>query len=102
MSDLSYLVGLLPQDVIWAGGGIGVFQLIVNSAAIIMGGHVRVGLEDNIWYDHHKKELSTNEKSIRRIVRIAAELSREIATPEEAREMIGLSRHQLLTENVMS
>ncbi len=101
MSDLSYLVGLLPQDVIWAGGGIGVFQLIVNSAAIIMGGHVRVGLEDNVWYDHHKKELSTNEKSIHRIIRIATELGREVATPEETREMIGLSHHQLLAENVI-
>lgn len=58
MSDLSYLVNLLPQDALWAGGGIGIFQLVVNSAAIIMGGHVRVGIEDNIWYDHHKTEFT--------------------------------------------
>ena len=91
MSDLSYLVNLLPADTIWAGGGIGIFQLVVNTAAIIMGCHVRVGLEDNIWYDYGKKELSTNEKSIQRIRRIATELRREIATPGDVREMLGLS-----------
>ena len=90
MSDLSYLVSLLPQDAVWAGGGIGIFQLVVNAAAIIMGGHVRVGLEDNIWYDYNKKEVSTNEKSIQRIVRIAGELGRGIATPAEVRGMLGL------------
>ena len=90
MSDLCHLVSLLPQDAVWAGGGIGVFQLTVNSGAIIMGGHVRTGIEDNIWYDHQKTELTTNEKSITRLRRICAELGREIATPEEARQMIGL------------
>lgn len=91
MSDLSYLVNLLPQDAIWAGGGIGIFQLVVNAAAVIMGGHVRVGIEDNIWYDYGKKELSTNEKNIQRLRRIATELRREIATPGDVREMLGLS-----------
>jgi 3-keto-5-aminohexanoate cleavage enzyme len=97
MSDLSYLVNLLPQDALWAGGGIGVFQLIVNSAAIIMGGHVRVGIEDNIWYDLAKTELTTNGKSIKRLKRIAAELGREIATPEETRQMLGLGTRALPT-----
>lgn len=92
MSDLSYLVGQLPQDSAWAGGGIGIFQLIVNTAAIIMGGHVRTGLEDNIWYDHQKTELTTNEKSINRIKRIAGELGREVAIPEETRQMLGLEK----------
>ena len=91
MSDLSYLVNLLPADTIWAGGGIGIFQLVVNMAAIIMGGHVRVGIEDNIWYDYGKKELSTNKKSIQRLRRIATELGREIAAPGDVREMLGLS-----------
>jgi uncharacterized protein (DUF849 family) len=90
MADFSHLVNLLPEDAVWAGGGIGVFQLVMNSAAIIMGGHVRVGLEDNIWYDNHKEELTTNEKSIQRIRRIAKEIGREIATPAEARKMLGL------------
>ena len=91
MSDLSYLISLLPPDAVWASGGIGLFQLVVNTAAIVMGGHVRTGVEDNIWYDHRKTELTTNEKSIQRIGRIARELGREIATPEEARNMLGLN-----------
>jgi uncharacterized protein (DUF849 family) len=91
MADFSHLVNLLPEDVVWAGGGIGVFQLVINSAAIIMGGHVRVGLEDNIWYDNGKQELTTNKKSIQRIKRIAKEIGREIASPAEAREMLGLN-----------
>jgi uncharacterized protein (DUF849 family) len=91
MADFSHLVSLLPEDAVWAGGGMGIFQLVVNSAAIVMGGHVRVGLEDNLWYDFGKEELTTNERSIQRIKRIAAELGREIANPEEARKMMGLN-----------
>ncbi len=90
MADLCHLAGMLPSDAVWAGGGIGIFQLVVNSGAIIMGGHVRVGIEDNIWYDHHKTELTTNSKSIRRLRRIASEIGREIATPKEARQALGL------------
>lgn len=97
MSDLCHLVGLLPQDALWSGGGIGVFQLAVNSAAIIMGGHVRTGIEDNIWQDHQKTKLTTNEKSITRLVRICAELGREIATPIEARHMMGMKVPRTLT-----
>lgn len=90
MSDLSYLVNLLPPDAIWSGGGIGLFQLGVNTAAIVMGGHVRTGIEDNIWYDYKKTELTTNEKSMQRMVRIGRELGREVATPQEVRSMLGL------------
>ncbi len=100
VSDLSYLVNLLPEEAIWAGGGIGIFQLVVNSAAIIMGGHVRVGIEDNIWYDHQKKELTNNVKSIMRIGRITDEIGRVIATPEEAREMLGLSSRRVYQESL--
>jgi 3-keto-5-aminohexanoate cleavage enzyme len=90
LSDLVYLRSLLPPDAVWAGGGLGTFQLVVNSASILMGGHVRVGIEDNICYDRERKELTTNEKSILRLKRIASELGREIASPEEARRMLGL------------
>jgi uncharacterized protein (DUF849 family) len=91
MLELCHLVNLIPEDACWAGGGIGTFQLPVNTAAILMGGHVRVGIEDNIWYDFDKTTLTTNERSIKRLKRIAAEFRRDTATPVEAREMIGLS-----------
>jgi len=92
MADLAYLEGQLPPGSLWAGAGIGVFQLVVNTAAILMGGHVRVGLEDNIWYDHARTELATNGDLIRRVRRIATELQREIATPAETRAMLGIPR----------
>ena len=58
--------------------------------AIVMGGHVRVGLEDNIYY--RKGELAANEQLVARVARIADEVSRPVATPDEAREILGLTR----------
>jgi 3-keto-5-aminohexanoate cleavage enzyme len=55
-----------------------------------MGGHVRVGLEDSIYYSYPKKDMATNEQLVKRVVRIAGELGREIATPSDAREILGL------------
>jgi len=55
---------------------------------IIMGGHVRVGLEDNIFI--RRRELARNHELVEKIVRLATELEREIATPDEARAMLGL------------
>jgi len=55
-----------------------------------MGGHVRVGIEDNIYYKHPTKELATNENLVKRIVRVAKLLGRDLATPSEAREILGL------------
>jgi 3-keto-5-aminohexanoate cleavage enzyme len=55
-----------------------------------MGGHVRVGVEDSIYYKYPREELATNVKLVERIVKIAKELNREIATPKETREMLGL------------
>jgi 3-keto-5-aminohexanoate cleavage enzyme len=56
--------------------------------AIVMGGHVRVGLEDNLYY--HKGVLATNEQLVARVARIAAEVGRPVATPDEARQILGL------------
>jgi len=91
MRDLTYLVGSLPLGSIWSATGIGRFQTQINVAAILIGGHVRVGIEDSIYYKYPEKELSTNEKLVKRIVRIAQELGREIATPKEARNILGIN-----------
>ena len=56
--------------------------------AIVMGGHVRVGLEDNLYY--RKGELASNEQLVARVARLAAELGRPVATPREARKILGL------------
>jgi 3-keto-5-aminohexanoate cleavage enzyme len=89
--DLVYLVESLPAGSTWSATGIGRFQMQINAAAIIMGGHVRVGLEDSLYYDQDRKELATNEALVKRIVNIANDLGREIASPKEARAILGLS-----------
>jgi len=90
INDLCYLVQSLPPGSNWSATGIGRFQTQINAGAILMGGHVRVGIEDSIYYNYPKEELATNAKLVARIVRIAEELHREIATPNEARKILGL------------
>jgi 3-keto-5-aminohexanoate cleavage enzyme len=58
--------------------------------AILLGGHVRVGLEDNLYY-RKGQLLRSNAEAVERIVRIARELNREIATPAQARELLALA-----------
>ena len=57
-----------------------------------MGGNVRIGIEDSIYYNYPKKDLATNVSLVKRIVRVAKELNRQIATPKEAREILGLNQ----------
>jgi 3-keto-5-aminohexanoate cleavage enzyme len=92
MKDLVYLVGSLPPDSTWSATGIGRFQTRINVASMLMGGHVRVGIEDSIYHNYPRKELATNELLVKRIVRLAKDLGREIATPDEAREILGIKR----------
>ncbi|MCD4678269.1 MAG: 3-keto-5-aminohexanoate cleavage protein, partial [Desulfobacula sp.] len=80
----------LPDDSLWLLSGIGQFQLPLTTLSLLMGGHVRVGLEDNIYYRKGEK-VKSNAQVVERTVRIAHELNREIATPEQARKMLGLS-----------
>jgi 3-keto-5-aminohexanoate cleavage enzyme len=90
LKDLIYLVESLPHGSTWSATGIGRFQTQINIAAMLMGGHVRVGIEDSIYYNYKKKELATNENLAKRIVRIAEEIGRDIATPTEARKILGI------------
>jgi 3-keto-5-aminohexanoate cleavage enzyme len=79
-----------PEDALWLCSGIGIFQLSMTTLAILMGGHARVGMEDNIYYRRGEK-LTSNAQVVERVVRIAHELNREIATPAEARGMLGIA-----------
>ena len=88
VSNLADLVDALPGGCTWSVAGIGRAQLPMAMAAIAMGGHVRVGLEDNIYYS--KGKLATNDELVARVVRIAGELGRPVATPDQAREILGL------------
>ncbi|MDQ6929789.1 MAG: 3-keto-5-aminohexanoate cleavage protein [Candidatus Eremiobacteraeota bacterium] len=88
VQNLCDLVDDLPAGCTWSVAGIGRMQLPLAMAAIAMGGHVRVGLEDNIYYA--KGKLATNEDLVARIVRIALEAGRPVSTPDQARAILGL------------
>lgn len=92
---LALLTGALPVCSTWAGAGIGRFQLPVNALAIASGGHVRVGLEDNLWLDPRKERPATNLALVERIVTLARASERELATPAQARELMRLSPRPL-------
>ena len=81
---------MIPGDATWSVIGIGRAQLPMAALAMAMGGHVRVGLEDNIYY--RKGELATsNAQLVERVVRLADEMGRAVATPQEARQLLGLA-----------
>jgi 3-keto-5-aminohexanoate cleavage enzyme len=86
--NLVHLVDALPPGCTWSVAGIGRDQLPLATVAIAMGGHVRVGLEDNMYYS--KGRLARNDELVARVVRIAGELGRPVASPGEARELLGL------------
>jgi 3-keto-5-aminohexanoate cleavage enzyme len=90
--NLVALVNALPENMVWSAGGLGRFQFFVNSMAVTMGGHVRVGLEDNLFYDTAKTQPASNLGLVERIVALARAAGREIASPEEARQIIGIPR----------
>jgi uncharacterized protein (DUF849 family) len=89
---LDLMIGALPEGATWALAGIGDCQLQVHRWAIARGGNVRVGLEDNIYFDEKRTRLASNRMQVQRIVDLAEELGREISTPEETRSRLGLSR----------
>ena len=89
IDGLVHLVSQLPANSTWAVAGIGRYELPLAVHALLMGGHVRVGLEDNIFYKKGEP-AKNNAQLVERIVRLAKELGREVATPREARAMIGL------------
>ena len=87
--DLVFMEGSVPQGSTFTVSGIGRSQFQMAAMAIVMGGHVRVGFEDNV-YIEKGIPASSNAELVERVVRLAKELGREIATPKEAREILGL------------
>ncbi len=86
--NLLFLTESIPPGATWTVAGLGRWQLPLAALAIVMGGHVRVGLEDNLYY--RKGELASNEQLVARVARLAVELGRPVATPDEARAILGL------------
>ncbi|MDS0260940.1 3-keto-5-aminohexanoate cleavage protein [Haloarcula sp. S1CR25-12] len=87
--NLVTFVENLPDPVEWQCLAVGKHQVPLTTMAMTMGGHVRVGMEDNVYY--RKGELAeSNAQLVRRTARIADELERPVATPAEARAMLDI------------
>jgi len=90
LKNLLHLAESIPAGSTWTVAGMGRFELPLGTAAIIMGGHVRVGFEDNIYYDKGVLAQS-NAQLVERIVRVAEIHSRPVANPDEARKILRLT-----------
>ena len=86
--NLMHVKESLPKNSTWCVCGIGKVQVPMLAMAMILGGHVRTGLEDTILYD--KGVPATNRMLVERVHRLAKEFGREFATPDEAREILSL------------
>lgn len=90
-----HLMDLLPPDSLFSVLGVGYpAEFEATTLSILLGGNVRVGFEDNIYIEKEKLAKS-NVELVAKIVKIARELGREIASPAEAREMLGIPKLNL-------
>ncbi len=80
----------LPPNSYWSLAGIGASQILMNSVAIAMGGGVRIGLEDNIFYDKKRTKLARNAELVKRVHTISEANERPVMTPKELRERLNL------------
>jgi uncharacterized protein (DUF849 family) len=80
----------LPANSLWSVAGIGDVQLQMNSLGIACGGGVRVGLEDNIWYDSRRSRLARNADLVRRVHALAEANERQVMAPAALRGLLKL------------
>ncbi len=90
LRDLVFMVGSIPAGCTWTAAGIGRSEFEIAAAAIIMGGHVRVGFEDNLYIEKGVLAKSNGEL-VEKVVKIATLMGREIAFPQEARKILSIS-----------
>ena len=89
-TTMKAMVDNLPQGATWAGFGIGRMQMPMAAQAVLLGGNVRVGLEDNLYLD--KGVLASNGQLVERAVEIVSRLGARVLTPAEGREKMNLKR----------
>jgi uncharacterized protein (DUF849 family) len=90
MLSFGLLVKDLPEGALWSAGAVGDAQLKINVMALISGGGVRIGLEDNIWYDKERSRLATNRDLIERIIFTAETLDCKPYSAQEVRDLLKL------------
>lgn len=89
LRELMHLRDLLPPSQPWSVCALGRQQLPLNAHAIALGGHARTGLEDNLWF--RRGEHASNGQLVARVRRLAEMMERPVATPDQAREILGLA-----------
>ncbi|KPW95285.1 3-keto-5-aminohexanoate cleavage protein [Pseudomonas syringae pv. coryli] len=89
-TTMKAMVDNLPADAVWAGFGIGRMQMPMAAQAVLLGGNVRVGLEDNLWLD--KGVLANNGQLVERASEILSRLGARVMTPAEGRIKMGLAK----------
>lgn len=90
--NLMFMISLLPPDIPWSVLGVGRMQLPMITMAFLMGGHMRVGFEDNI-YLRRGVLLDSNAQMVDVAVKLVEQLQGEVATPDDAREILGISKN---------
>lgn len=86
--NLSQMVSRLPSGTYWQAAGIGRFQWQMNALGVAMGGHVRTGLEDNLFLDADKRVPATNEALVARVATLGAAVGRPLASMVDARQLM--------------
>ncbi|MGG3793215.1 3-keto-5-aminohexanoate cleavage protein [Pseudomonas paraversuta] len=89
-TSMKAMVDNLPANAVWAGFGIGRMQMPMAAQAVLLGGNVRVGLEDNLWLD--RGVLASNGQLVERAAEILSRLGARVLTPAEGRVKMGLSQ----------
>ena len=92
IENLVYLKSLIPKDALWSAFGIGKMHTPILMTTVALGGNVRVGMEDNVYYNYGEL-ASSNGQLVARATRIVREAGKEPATPDEARAILGLKKH---------
>lgn len=89
VENLVHLKGLLPDNTTWSAFGVGKAHIPILYTTIALGGHVRVGMEDNVYYARGKL-VESNAEFVERAARVIKEANKEVASPEDARDILGL------------
>ncbi len=91
VSTLGAFLAELPVGWSWSLAGIGRHQLDANLLALPLGGHVRVGIEDNVWFDRKRTRAASNPALVERLAALAELAERPLATPAQARSLLAIS-----------
>ena len=99
VENLVYLKSLLPADARWSALGIGAGHLPILYATMALGGHVRVGMEDNVLYAKNRLAKS-NAEFVARAARLIKEANNEVATPADARAILELEVRPIMIKTI--